>query len=60
MCNPLGLGLGFDLDARIVDCLFRFRNEHRGFRGTVHGGLVATVLDEATAWVIGVHAWRFY
>ncbi len=25
----------------------------------MHGGLVATVLDEAMAWVIGVHARRF-
>lgn len=46
-------------DSQIVECRFQFREEHCGFHGTVHGGLVSTVLDEAMAWVIGVHARRF-
>ena len=57
--NPLGLGFDLVTDARLVECRFRYRTEHCGFRGTIHGGLIATVLDEAMAWVIGVHARRF-
>ena len=57
--NPLGLGLDLATDSRVVECRFCFRTEHCGFRGTIHGGLIATVLDEAMAWVIGVHARRF-
>lgn len=57
--NPQGLKLDLMSDGQIVECRFQFRNEHCGFRGTVHGGLVATVLDEAMAWVIGVHARKF-
>lgn len=57
--NLHGLGLDLVTDTRVVECRFRYRTEHCGFHGTVHGGLVATVLDEAMAWVIGVHARRF-
>ena len=57
--NPQGLKLDLLSDSQVVESRFQFRNEHCGFRGTVHGGLVATVLDEAMAWVIGVHARRF-
>ena len=57
--NPIGMKLDLLSDSRIVECRFQFRDEHCGFRGTIHGGLVATVLDEAMAWVIGVHARRF-
>ena len=43
--NPLGLNLRFETDGRIVHTKFRPRPEHAGFRGVVHGGLIATVLD---------------
>jgi uncharacterized protein (TIGR00369 family) len=33
--------------------------EHAGFRHTVHGGLVATVLDEIMVWACAVQARRF-
>ena len=52
--NPLGLKLDFETDGRIVRAHFAPRPEHVGFRETVHGGLIATVLDEAMVWVIGV------
>lgn len=32
----------------------QFRAEHTGLAGTVHGGLVSTVLDELMAWACGV------
>ena len=57
--NPLGLKLDFETDGRIVRAHFAPRPEHVGFRETVHGGLIATVLDEAMVWVIGVRTKRF-
>ena len=57
--NPLGLKLDFETDGRIVRARFTPRTEHVGFKETVHGGLISTVLDEAMVWVIGVQARRF-
>jgi len=57
--NPLGLKLDFETDGQIVRARFTPRTEHVGFKETVHGGLISTVLDEAMVWVIGVHAKRF-
>ena len=57
--NPLGLKLDFETDGRIVRTRFVPRPEHIGFKATVHGGLISTVLDEAMVWVIGVRTKRF-
>lgn len=45
--NPIGLKLAFDQapDGR-TRTVWRPRREHQGFKDIVHGGLVATVLDE--------------
>lgn len=59
VANPLGLNLGFERDGSGVRARFRLRPEHAGFKGVVHGGLVATVLDEAMVWAIGVRAGCF-
>lgn len=57
--NPAGLGLTLTSDGRIVEVPVRFRAEHCGFSGVVHGGLLSTVLDEVMAWVIGVNTRSF-
>ena len=57
--NPLGLKLDFETDGRTVRARFVPRTEHVGFKATVHGGLISTVLDEAMVWVIGVRTKRF-
>ncbi len=59
--NPIGLRLGFESDdARTVaETRFSFRPEFAGFRDTVHGGAIATVLDEVMVWAIGVAAKQF-
>ena len=44
--NPLGLKLRFQTDGRLVHARFVPLPEHIGFKQTVHGGLIATVLDE--------------
>jgi len=50
--NPHGLKLSLDVDEATgaVRVTFVPRPEHIGFEGIVHGGVLATVLDEAMVW----------
>lgn len=57
--NPLGLKLRFETDGRIVTARFQPRAEHIGFKGVVHGGLTATVLDEIMVWACAVATRQF-
>lgn len=57
--NAEGLRLDLLSDGRTVETRVRFRTEHAGFSGVVHGGLITTVLDELMAWVIGVNTRSF-
>lgn len=57
--NPQGFGLDLHSDGRTVRMPVAFREEHAGFSGVVHGGLLTTVLDESMAWVIGVNTRTF-
>ena len=45
--NPFGLHLVFRLEGDSVVADFQPREEHQGFPGVIHGGIVAAVLDEA-------------
>ena len=51
--------LDLETDGQIVRARFAPRPEHVGFTETIHGGLIATVLDEAMVWVVGVRTKRF-
>jgi|ERR1051326_573163 uncharacterized protein (TIGR00369 family) len=57
--NPIGLKLRFETDGRTVQTRFVPRPEHVGFRQTVHGGLIATLLDEMMVWACAVQTKRF-
>src|SRR3990172_3207672 len=57
--NPQGLKLRFETDGRIVRARFRPRPEHVGFKNVVHGGLIATVLDEIMVWACAVQTRQF-
>lgn len=57
--NPLGLKLRFETDGRVVRARFRPCAEHIGFKGVVHGGITATVLDEIMVWACAVATQRF-
>lgn len=57
--NPLGLQLRFETDGQIVRAQFTPRIEHNGFKQTVHGGLLATLLDEIMVWACAVQTKRF-
>lgn len=47
--NPLGLQVAFEIDrdARSIRGRFTPRPEHQGWTGIIHGGIVATLMDEA-------------
>ena len=57
--NPFGLKLRFETDGRIIQTRFVPRAEHIGFKGVVHGGLIATVLDEVMVWACAVPTRKF-
>jgi acyl-coenzyme A thioesterase PaaI-like protein len=57
--NSSGLKLDFETDGQIAQTHFAFRPEHAGFKQTVHGGLISTVLDEVMVWACGVRTKRF-
>ncbi len=45
--NPFGLKLVFRQEGQGIVADFQPREEHQGFPGVLHGGIVAAVLDEA-------------
>jgi len=52
--NPISLGLKFkEIDENTVKGEFTPGENHQGYDGIMHGGLIATLLDEAMAYVIG-------
>ena len=57
--NADGLKLRFHTDGQTVHTRFRPRAEHVGFRGVVHGGIIATVLDEIMVWACAVPTGQF-
>lgn len=48
--NPIGLRLRFTSSENGDSASFVPSDEHQGFDGIVHGGIISTVLDEAMAW----------
>lgn len=59
--NPHGLRLDLHVDrgSGVVRVEFTPRPEHIGFEGVVHGGVLATVLDEAMVWAATWSGRRF-
>src|SRR5947209_15383993 len=57
--NSIGFNLRFHTDGKIVTARFVPRPEHAGFREVVHGGLIATLLDEVMVWACAVQTKRF-
>jgi len=48
--NPIGLHLHFRMEGEWAIAPFVARQEHQGYPGFVHGGIVSAVLDEAMGW----------
>lgn len=59
--NPHGLQLSLHVEpgSGIVRTRFTPRPEHIGFEGIVHGGVLATVVDEAMVWAATWEGKRF-
>jgi len=57
--NPLGLKLRFETDGRVVHTRFVPQADHMGFKDVIHGGLLATVLDEIMVWACAVQTRQF-
>jgi uncharacterized protein (TIGR00369 family) len=50
--NPIGLKLEFCYEEGIAKSVTKMKNEFQGYPQVVHGGIVATLLDEAMAKII--------
>lgn len=51
--NPWGLGLDFDVRDKEVISTTKLDANYQGFKDAAHGGVVATIIDEAAAWAVG-------
>lgn len=49
--NPIGLRLRIEGNEKRVTTKFRPAREHEGWEGILHGGIIATLLDEVVAWI---------
>ncbi|MDU2063594.1 MAG: PaaI family thioesterase [Sporomusaceae bacterium] len=47
--NPIGLHLEFTEEDNVYKTIFVGQKEHQGYDGILHGGIISTLLDEATA-----------
>jgi uncharacterized protein (TIGR00369 family) len=50
--NPEGLHIHFEVEGRRVTGRFTARETHVGYPGVAHGGIAASVLDEAMGWAM--------
>lgn len=47
--NPIGLKLKFQWEGDTLYTIFNAGEEHQGYNGYMHGGLISTLLDETMA-----------
>jgi uncharacterized protein (TIGR00369 family) len=52
--NTAGLGLHFTLQDGVVEAEWTPQPHHNGYQGIAHGGVVASLLDEAMGWAPSV------
>jgi acyl-coenzyme A thioesterase PaaI-like protein len=57
--NPKGLRMSFRKDGDGVVAPFTPDAMHCGFSGIVHGGIIASLLDEALVWACWIRTGRF-
>ncbi len=52
--NPIGLKLSFEEDDQYVYARWTPNENFQGYNNVIHGGIIATLLDEVGAWYISV------
>ena len=52
--NKAGLQSRFYVEDGLVKARLRPRSHHCGFKGVIHGGIVASILDETMGWAAAV------
>ena len=52
--NPIGLKLEFEEDDEFVWANWQPGENFQGYNNVVHGGIIATLLDEVGAWLVSV------
>ena len=50
--NPAGMHLDFDVSRDRAETRYTGEKRHQGYDGTLHGGVVAALLDETMGWAI--------
>ncbi|MBM4433596.1 MAG: PaaI family thioesterase [Chloroflexi bacterium] len=50
--NPAGMHLDFDVARHSAETTYVGQQRHQGYEGTLHGGVVAALLDETMGWAI--------
>lgn len=55
--NPIGLHLAFKITSDNIYAEFVPERIHQGYDGVVHGGIIATLLDEAMANLLYLKGW---
>ncbi|MFF5720928.1 PaaI family thioesterase [Streptomyces buecherae] len=55
--NPIGLRLLFDVDGNGFSTRFTLGPDYESFPGVIHGGIVATILDETLAQAVYRAGW---
>jgi len=58
--NPHGLRLKFRVENGEVRADYRPDARHEGYRGIIHGGIIASALDEAMFWAAAYATRRFH
>lgn len=53
--NPCGMRVDVGITADGVELRYTAKREHTGYEETLHGGVLATLLDEAMAWAVFLH-----
>lgn len=50
--NPIGLHLEFELNDEVVVAFWNPTDNYQGWDNVLHGGIIATLLDEAASWTV--------
>ncbi|MCA1756479.1 MAG: PaaI family thioesterase [Bacteroidales bacterium] len=56
--NPMGLKLEFEESEKFLHARWNPEKHYQGYINILHGGIIATLMDETSAWCINVKAGR--